>query len=79
MARRKKIWCSARLDPDNYWAVKQKAHELFRGNFGLALNHIIATYRSIWTDLMMDVLRAEIYDAYERAKEAKEKEMEGSG
>ncbi len=36
-----------------YKVVKQKAEELYGGNFSQALDHIISVYRSVWTDLMM--------------------------
>jgi len=74
MTKKRKVWCSATIDKENYDAVRQKALELYGGKFSPALNHIISVYRSVWTDLMMARLRTEVYDAFTKMKEQKEKE-----
>lgn len=55
-----------------YDVVRQKAFDLYGGNFSKGLEHIISVYQSVWTDLMMKILITEIYNAAEKIKEQKQ-------
>lgn len=49
--------------------IRQKALDLYGGNFSAALEHILSVYQSIWTDLMLKILMTEIYDVVEKVRE----------
>jgi hypothetical protein len=68
----KKTWVSATLSEINVEMVRQKSYDLFDGNFSATLDHIINTYRNIFSDLMMKQLMREVYDAYDRIREEQE-------
>ena len=73
--KKHKRWISATISEDMYYIVKQKAREIYHDNFSAGLEHIISVYASVWTDLMMCRLRTEVYDAFSKMKEIKEKEI----
>jgi len=58
--KRTKRWISATISEEMYNIVRQKALEIYGGNFSKGLEHIIAVYQSVWTDLMLARFRHDI-------------------
>lgn len=67
--RKTKKWISATISKEMDDVVRQKAQDLFGGNYSRALDHVISVYQSIWTDIMRKIMMTEIYEAYEKVQE----------
>lgn len=61
--KKTKQWISATISKEMDDVVRQKANELYNGNYSKALDHIISVYKSMWTDLMMARIRFELMKA----------------
>lgn len=63
---KKKVWISATISKEIDDVVRQKAQDIYGGNYSKALEHIIAFYQSIWTDLMLRMIMTDINDLMEQ-------------